>query len=171
MLCEVDDQLAELSIKPPSIVIVPIGVGSFAHAVIAHYKRTGSPVTKIVAVEGESAPCLQTSLRKGQIFPIETTDTIMNGMNCGTVSTISWPVLKLGVDVSITVSDIESHEAIGMLRSEGVIAGPCGAAQYAALRKLITKHNDVLDLKQDSAVLLFCTEGGREYVVPVVRNK
>ena len=92
----------------------------------------------------------------------------MNGMNCGTVSYTAWPVLRDGVDVSITVSDRDVHEDVEYLKGEGVHVGPCGAATLSALRELCGRREEKerVGLDERSVVVLFSTEGAREYVVP-----
>ena len=89
-------------------------------------------------------------------------------MNCGTTSDIAWPMLREGVTLSTTVTDREAHEAVLELKSQrdGTIdPGPCGAAPFAALKKIITDGplGDISKLD----VVCFCTEGAREYVVPI----
>jgi len=86
-------------------------------------------------------------------------------MNCGTVSTNCWPSLKSGVYASVIVTDLEAHHSVQYLQDHGVNAGPCGAAPIAALRKM--HERGILKEDSDSVVVLFSTEGNREYVVPV----
>ncbi|KAK8183565.1 tryptophan synthase beta subunit-like PLP-dependent enzyme [Phyllosticta capitalensis] len=175
MLNETDRQLAALlPDRPiPACAIASVGVGSWAHAVTAHYKSkekksdsTGG--CSVVAVEPTTAACLQTSLRAGHIVPIRTSNTIMCGMNCGTVSSLAWPVLRDGVDTSVVVSDHESHIATRDLHDLGVACGPCGAAPLAALRRLCRDEQaaKTLGLGEDAVVVLFSTEGARPYEVP-----
>lgn len=164
MLTETDRQLQDIVGEPATHVFASVGVGSWAQAVTVHYKSKRDRAT-VVAVEPESAACLQESLKAGQITPIKTEDTIMNGMNCGTVSYIAWDVLRKGVDLCITVSDPEAHHAVQYLDAHEVHCGPCGAAPLAALRKL-SKCAERVGLNTDSVVILFSTEGAREYEVP-----
>lgn len=86
-------------------------------------------------------------------------------MNCGTVSTNCWPSLKTGVHASVIVNDLEAHRSVQYLQDHGVNAGPCGAAPLAALRKL--HKRGFLQTGPEQVVVLFSTEGMREYVVPV----
>ncbi|KAF1963352.1 tryptophan synthase beta subunit-like PLP-dependent enzyme [Byssothecium circinans] len=165
MLIETDQQLRELGIGPVTHAIASVGVGSWAQAVAMHYKSK-TPPAYVAAVEPETAACLQTSLKAGKIVPIETGYTIMNGMNCGTVSYTAWnTALKDGVDACIEVSDLHAHRDLQYLHSCGVKNGPCGAAPLSALRKLVKEGE--LKLSEESVVILFSTEGAREYVVPV----
>ena len=51
----------------------------------------------------------------------------MAGLNCGTVSSIAWPVLREGVDFSIAIDDASAHRAVQRIESLGLRPGPCGA--------------------------------------------
>jgi diaminopropionate ammonia-lyase len=163
MLMEVDQQVQEATGKAVTLAVASVGVGSWAHSVVAHFKSK-EPPSYVATVEPTEAACLNTSLNAGKIVPIQTGDTIMNGMNCGTVSTIAWPFLRDGVDANVVISDVEAHEAVLYLGDHGVKGGPCGAAPLVALRKL--KNEGDLHLGPNSVVVLFCTEGAREYLVP-----
>ncbi|KAF7548722.1 hypothetical protein G7Z17_g6890 [Cylindrodendrum hubeiense] len=162
MLREVDQQLAE---KRADLVIAPVGVGSFAQAAVSHFRRQGSS-TAVMVVEPDTAACVWKSLQRGELTPEKTTPTIMAGLECGTPSTIAWPLLKEGVEASVTVSDYESHEASRYLASLGHSAGPCGSAPLAALRRLTASDKLALGLNENSIVVLLCTERGREYPIP-----
>ena len=162
MLSETDRQVsAQTCGRTANLVFVSVGVGSWAHAAVAHY-RSQDANTKIVTVEPNTAACFKESLHNDTLAPIETGETIMNGMNCGTSSLIAWPVLKDGTYAATTVTDIESHECVEFLRSQDVNAGPCGAATLASLRKL----RGETEYSKDTIVVLFSTEGRREYEVP-----
>ncbi|KAI4751341.1 tryptophan synthase beta subunit-like PLP-dependent enzyme [Aureobasidium sp. EXF-3400] len=163
MHAEVDRQLEESCGKRPSLCIASVGVGSWAQSVVSHYTGRDS-ITKVVTVESEAAPCLMESLHVGNIVPVETGTTIMDGMNCGTVSNNCWSSLKSGVYASVIVNDLEAHRSVEYLQDHGVNAGPCGAAPLAALRKLYKRG--LLQKDPDTVVVLFSTEGNREYVVP-----
>ncbi|KAI1620725.1 tryptophan synthase beta subunit-like PLP-dependent enzyme [Exophiala viscosa] len=164
LLVEAEQQLAAQGLKATAMV-TPIGVGSLGHAVVAHCKSDGREVA-VVTVEPETAACLHQNLKAGKWTTIETSATIMNGMNCGTVSPISWSVFQNGVDASVTVSDLECHHAVQYLHANGVNAGPCGGASLAALRKVLTPDDTSLDLGVDAVLVLLSTEGARGYIVP-----
>ncbi|KAG9686938.1 tryptophan synthase beta subunit-like PLP-dependent enzyme, partial [Aureobasidium melanogenum] len=163
MHAEVDRQLEEACGKQPSLCIASVGVGSWAQSVVTHYTGHGSD-TRVVTVESEAAPCLMEILHNKKIVPVETGSTIMDGMNCGTVSTNCWPSLKSGVYASVIVNDLEAHHNVLYLQDHGVNAGPCGAAPLAALRKL--HERGMLQEDHDAVVVLFSTEGHRGYILP-----
>jgi diaminopropionate ammonia-lyase len=62
----------------------------------------------------------------------------MNGLNCGTPSSIAWPYLRDGLDAAIAVTDADAQDAVAALSSAGVSAGPSGAAGLAGLRAALT---------------------------------
>lgn len=168
MLDESEDQVLEhTGGKPATHAIVPVGAGSIAQAVAQHFKAASRPAgtAKVISVESTMAPSLKASLEAGGIVTIPTDDTIMYGLNCGTVSTIAWPVLRNGVDACVLVTDTESDTAVQELKGLGMEAGPCGAATLAALRRAIQEKREELGLNESSVVLLHCTEGPREYEV------
>jgi threonine dehydratase len=146
-------------------MLVPVGVGSLANAVVSHFKRKGRTAdTRILAFEPDTAPCLWKSLTYGRSIALDTTPTIMAGMDCGAISSISWSTLQCGIDASLTVSDYETHLAVDYLRERfGISSGPCGAATLAALLRLRPEDKSSLGLGQDSTILLLNTEGGRAY--------
>ena len=164
MLNEIETQLAELGTKV-NLLLTPVGVGSLAQAVVCFGKSYDRNIT-IVTVEPDTAACLQASLMKGGPVSIDTSSTIMEGMNCGTVSLASWNYLHRLVDVSLTVSCHESHQAVQDLASWSVDSGPCGAASLAALRRLSQSEQGRLLLPKDAVVVLLSTEGSRPYEIP-----
>lgn len=174
MLYEIDSQLGG---QVPSIVVAPVGVGSLAQAIVTHYKTPNSAIpnsnlnstqTAVLTVEPHSAASLHQSLKAGTSLTITTSSTIMTGLECGTISTAAWPILKEGVDASVTVGDVEVHDAILELERYSVGAGPCGAASLAGLRLVAggERARKSLGLGGESVVVLICTEGRRPYLVP-----
>ncbi|KAI0423311.1 tryptophan synthase beta subunit-like PLP-dependent enzyme [Xylaria grammica] len=163
MMLEIDEQMGEESVD---LVIAPVGVGSFAQAVVSHYKGKEAP-TAVLTVEPDTAACFYKSLRKGEIVVEHSSPTVMAGLDCGTVSSIAWPILQEGVDAALTVSDYEAHQASVHLKNHGISSAPCGAATLAALRRLSESEKATLGLNSNSSVLLLSTEGARDYVMPL----
>ena len=153
---ELEEQIGPLC--DDDVVVVPIGVGSLAHSAVLNLKsRVDLP--RIVAVEPENAPCLNTSLHAGMLQSVDTRFTIMTGMNCGTVSYTAWHDLNKGVDISLLVTDTQAHEAAEYLKGVQINAGPCGAATVAAARLLV--ENGLVS--GHSRLILLNTEGWRPY--------
>ena len=166
MLTETDRQVASLTGgQRPNTLFVSVGVGSWAHSVVAHYKAADTS-NQIISVEPETAACLKESLHVNKLTSVKTGETIMAGMNCGTPSLIAWPVLRGGMHAAATVTDLEAHRDVEYLKKEGVNAGPCGAATLAAVRKYAGTVDAQARAKM--VVVLFSTEGWRQYDVPEV---
>ncbi|MFJ4525523.1 pyridoxal-phosphate dependent enzyme [Streptomyces sp. NPDC088810] len=165
-LCaETDEQVAAAGAAPPGLVAVPVGVGSLAQAVVTHYcSRTTTPGPALLSVEPESAACLLASLARDAPVDVGTGETTMAGLNCGTLSSTAWPVLRAGLDAAVTVTDTDSARASRDLAALGVSSGPCGAAALAGVRALLTgdgagERRERLGLGPDSVAVLLSTEG------------
>ena len=157
MLEEVDEQIG----AAPDIVAVPVGVGSLAQAVISHYRRPGSPRPSVLSVEPDSAACALASMVAGAPVTVTTRETVMAGLNCGTVSTSAWPVLQAGCDAAVAVTDAEALRAVGDLGRHGVSSGPSGAATLAGLRAALAapERRDALELHSRATIVALSTEG------------
>jgi diaminopropionate ammonia-lyase len=177
LFAEIDAQLAAAGATPfgsarAGLISVPVGVGSLAQAAVAHYRRSGLPREErpvLLSVEPDTAACVLRSLVSGGLASVPTAATVMNGLNCGTPSSIAWPYLRDGLDAAIAVTDADAREAVAALSSAGVTAGPSGAAGFAGLRAALTgagassRRRDLgLDAGGPPVVVCLSTEGPLE---------
>jgi diaminopropionate ammonia-lyase len=154
IFAEADAQLAE----PPDVVVVPMGVGALAAATVRHYASAAT----IAVVEPLSAACGFASAVAGQ--PVEVPpphDSIMAGLNCGTVSIVAWPAVATGADVFVAIDDAAAEQAMRDLADLGIVAGETGAASLAGLHALVVAGEPDV---RDRRVLLLCTEGATDPV-------
>ncbi len=165
LFAEVDAQLADAGLEAPDLVVVPAGVGSLAQAATMHYRSRPDPAaTALVTVEPEAAAGVLASLQAGTLVTVPTRATTMAGLNCGTPSSLAWPVLQAGVDGAVTVSDADAAAEAEPLRAGGVDAGPCGWAALAGARAVLTgpgatERRGELGVGPSGTVLLVVTEG------------
>lgn len=166
LFAEIDAQVDEVMAgRRADLVIVPTGVGSLLQAALAHHRHDASgQSTRVVAVEPDSAACVAESLRAGVAVSVPTGETSMAGLNCGTPSSLAWPLIAAGLDGAVSVDDSASALAARDLAAAGVLAGPCGAAPLAGLRVLLEgdqgrARREELTLGPDSVVVLLVTEG------------
>lgn len=168
LVAEVDDQVDDLGLAGVDLTVVPTGVGSLAQAVVTWNRsrppRPGGRHRAVVAAEPETAACVVASLRADRPVSVATAATVMAGLNCGTPSTLAWPVLRRGLDGAIAVTDGAATAAVADLGAVGIDAGPSGAASLAAARALLhgpgaTGRRDHLALPADAVVVLLSTEG------------
>jgi diaminopropionate ammonia-lyase len=152
IFAEADAQLA----APPDVVVVPMGVGALAAATVRHYAANAT----IAVVEPLSAACGFASAVAGH--PVEVPpphNSIMAGLNCGTVSIVAWPAVASGTDVFVAIDDPAAERAMRDLAGLGVVAGETGAASLAGLRALV--EADAADVR-GRRVLVLCTEGATD---------
>ena len=160
MFAEIDEQLREAGTDRIDLVVAPSGVGSFAQAVVAHYRST-EHTPAVLSVEPDTASSVTTSLCAGRPTSVTTADTVMTGLNCGTVSEIAWPILQAGMDASVTVTDTEALTAVHELARLNVDSGPCGASTLAGARVVLTNpdRRAALGITEDAVIVLLSTEG------------
>jgi diaminopropionate ammonia-lyase len=163
LLAELDRQFGQRDLAGPDLVCVPVGVGSLAQAVVTHY-RSGGRTPAVLAVEPETAAGVLASLRARTRRSVPTASTVMAGLNCGTPSSLAWPVLAGGLDAAIAVPDHLARQAGADLARLGVRSGPSGAASLAGARAALTgpgsrQRRAGLVVTGSSVLLLLSTEG------------
>ncbi len=162
LFTEIDEQLAAAGVTAPDLFVVPAGVGSITQAAVAHYRASGrAHRTSLLNVEPVSAPCVLASLASGERVSVETSDTIMAGLNCNSVSTLAWPYLMHGLDAAVAITDDEDRKAMHDLRALGIDAGSCGAACLAGARAALVgdaARREHLRIDEASVVVLLVTE-------------
>ena len=162
---EIEDELEKQNKQKPTHVVVQIGVGSLAAAVVRHYRRKELPQPPvIIGVEPKGSDCVLASVKAGRMVRLQGEQhSIMAGLNCGTASTISLPILQKGVRCFLAIEDERAKEAVRSFAGEGVISGETGAAGLAGLIELCSQDNETarreLGLDANSRVLLISTEG------------
>lgn len=156
---EIDEQLDDAGAGEPTVVLVPVGVGAFAAAVVTRFRRPGSGTTRIVAVEPTESACVLASAQAGEVTTIAgEQNSIMAGLNCGTPSPVAWPLVSAGIDCFVTATDDDARRAMRGFADVGIVAGESGAASLAGAIQLA----DAAALRSDDRVLLLSTEGATD---------
>jgi diaminopropionate ammonia-lyase len=163
LFAELDTQLAGVH---PTLVAVPVGVGSLLQAAVTHYRsHAGRGDVAVLAVEPDTAACLLASLRAGRPVTVPTASTIMAGLNCGTISSTAWPCFSGGLDAAVAVTDDAARRAATDLAAAGISSGPSGAASLAGTRAALTgpgsaDRRAAVNVDADSVIVLLSTEAG-----------
>lgn len=171
---EIDEQLAATGGPAPSLVAVQAGVGSLLHAAVNHYRSRPDQPTMMAVEPVESDP-LFASIGTEAGRPARSAgrqDSIMAGLNCGSVSLTAWPTVRRGVDLFMTVSDRFAAAAMRRLaRPSGgdpaVVAGESGGAGLAGVLALLEapglgSAREFLRLGPDTRLLVLNTEGATD---------
>jgi diaminopropionate ammonia-lyase len=155
----------------PTHVLVQGGVGGLAAGICSYlWEKHGAGRPRYVVVEPDKADCLYRSAVAGKPTPAQgALDTIMAGLACGEVSTLAWRILDAGADAFMTIDDAAAADCMRLL-ADGrfgdapVIAGESAVAGLAGLLLAASDREARrrLDLRPDSAVLVFGTEGATD---------
>lgn len=170
MVYEAVRQLDEVR---PTHVFLQAGVGSMAGAAaafLANYYGADRPV--ITVVEPHAADCVyQTALHwDGALHPAKgNMQTIMAGLACGEVCSLSWELLKECADCFITIPDAAAAREMRILGNPmagdpRIVSGESGASTTGAVAELLqnpacSQLRRKLGLDQNSRILCFSTEG------------
>ncbi len=128
-----------------------------------------------ISVEPHSANCLFRSIQSAKRISVNSDEsTAMAGLDCGTVSTEAWKILRYGIYGSLSISDSLMEEAVRVLAhplmdDTPIKSGESGASPLAALIGLLksTEHDDfirAIKLNHRSNILLINTEGDTDSV-------
>lgn len=173
MAAEALEQLREIGIERPSHVFVQAGVGSLAGAVQGYLAATLKEARpKTVIVEADRADCLFRSAEAGDGKPrVVSGDlaTIMAGLACGEPNVQAWNILRDYSEMFVSCPDWVAARGMRMLgnplgNDPRIISGESGAVTAGLLSALmlderLREAREVLQLNEDSNVLLFSTEG------------
>ena len=169
MLWEIDDELRRRNEEWPDLVVVQVGVGAFAAAVVRHCRRSGAPPRqRLVGVEPAGADCLLESVAAGRIVSVPGPhDSIMASLNCGRPSLVAWPTVSRGIDLLVSVDDEPAREAMRLAAGSGIVSGETGAAGLGGLLELLRAEEGeearrALGVSGETRVLLFNCEGATD---------
>jgi diaminopropionate ammonia-lyase len=165
------DEALEQTSAVPSHIFVQGGVGGLAAGVCSYlWERYGTRRPYFVVVEPEKADCFYRSAVAGRPTPAEgTLDTIMAGLACGEVSPLAWRVLETGAGAFMTIDDEAAADCMRLLADgrfgdDAIVAGESAVAGLAGfiLASADADARARLDLRPDSRVLVFGTEGATD---------
>jgi diaminopropionate ammonia-lyase len=174
MAAEADEQLHLYGEDRPTHVFVQAGVGALAGAVQGYYANTYGaecPITTIV--EASAADCVYRSALAHERVRVEgEMRTMMAGLACGEVCSLSWDVLKAKASFFVSAPDWVTARGMRVLAAplrgdESVISGESGAVGLGLVSAVLTDpiYADLraaLNLDEHSVVMCFSTEGNTD---------
>lgn len=152
------------------VLLLQSGVGSWAASIMTYILKEWEDPPFFIGVEPHSANCLFESIKAGYRLSVENElKTSMAGLDCGSISTLAWKILKNGLTGAISISDKLSEEAMKILAKpiSGdpiIISGESGASALGALIGLCKTSKfrgfkEKIHLNEFSKVLVINTEG------------
>jgi diaminopropionate ammonia-lyase len=158
MFAEATEQLHGVR---PDVALIPIGVGSLATAAARHWP---SETPRLVGFEPADAACALRSIEAGVPVPVPGPhESIMAGLNCGTLALHAWPALRSRFDAFCSIGDELAEEGMRLLAELGIPPGEVsGGAVGCALALARDDDDDTrrhLGITRDSSLLLVLTEG------------
>lgn len=176
LFAEVQEQLAGHGVARPTHIFLQAGVGAFAAAAIAFYKKQfgdAAPISLIV--EPRTAGCLYHSVEVADGQPHTVggdLQTVMAGLACGEPSPVAWQLLRDCADYVATVPDYVAARGMRMygvpLKGDPfVVSGESGAVTLGALAYIMKYEGaaplrERLGLDERAQVLLVNTEGNTD---------
>ena len=114
-------------------ICVPIGGGGLAAGVLVAVKQT-RPDVRIVGVQSDAFPAMQTSLRKGSLCTDGGGKTIADGISVKTPGSAPFAIIRNMIDEISLVSDNEIIKTMFLLMERSkIVVEPAGAACLAYL--------------------------------------
>ncbi|MBD0726113.1 threonine dehydratase [Flavobacterium sp. L1I52] len=119
--------------KPIDYVFVPIGGGGLASGLSEVFKHL-SPQTKIIGVEPEGAPSMQTSIANNKVTVLDNIDKFVDGAAVKQVGKLTFDICKKSLSDIILVPEGKVCTSILRLyNEEAMVVEPAGALAIAAL--------------------------------------
>src|SRR4051812_8834002 len=143
----------------PDVALIPIGVGSLAVAAAAHWPGERP---RLVGLEPDTAACALESIRAGEPVTVPGPhESIMAGLNAGTLSDLAWPVLRDRFDSFCAIDDGWAEEGMRQLAAIGIKAGEVSGGTVGAALAICGEDGarQALAIDGDSTLFLLLTEG------------
>lgn len=118
---------------PVDLLLLPVGGGGLAAGVSSYFKQV-SPATRIVGLEPEGAPSMQTSLQAGKRVTLEHIDKFVDGAAVKSVGELTFQICRHTLDEMVTVPEGKVCTTIlSLYNEEAMVVEPAGALSIAAL--------------------------------------
>ncbi len=117
----------------PDVVIVPVGGGGLISGVAASLKLS-NPAVRVIGVEPVGAPGMTNALAAGESQPLETVDTVADGLAAPFAGDHCLRHVQAFVDEVVLVNDDKIAQAMRLIMERcKLVVEPAAAASFAAL--------------------------------------
>ena len=120
-------------VKDMTHVVVPLGGGGLISGIAVAVKGL-HPSVHVIGVEAAAAPAAYRSREMGEVTPIESTETIADGIAVQRIGDLTFPLIEELVDDIVIVEEEEIARAVLLLlEHERTVVEGAGATPVAAL--------------------------------------
>lgn len=120
---------------PLDYLFVPVGGGGLA-AGVGSLMKEFSPKTRIIGVEPDGAPSLQTSLREGKNITLDTIDKFVDGASVKRVGDRNFRICQKVIDEVVTVDEgLICETILDLYNRDAIVVEPAGGLSIAGLSK------------------------------------
>lgn len=128
-------EILEQSNEPIDYVFVPVGGGGLASGVSTVFKIL-SPKTKVIGVEPEGAPSMQTAINENENIKLASIDKFVDGAAVQQVGNLTYKICKENLHDMITVPEGKVCQTIlDMYNKDAIVVEPAGALTLSALEQ------------------------------------
>lgn len=126
-------EILEQSNEPIDYVFAPLGGGGLLAGISSMFKEL-SPGTKIIGIEPEGAPSMQTSLKEGKVVELDHIERFVDGASVQKVGARNFAICKENLDEMITVPEGKICQTIlDLYNQDAMVVEPAGAMAISAL--------------------------------------
>ena len=168
---QMNEVTGQIKDKKIDLIFLQTGVGSWAASIINYILNNWDYCPLFYSVEPFSANCLAESIKSKKRVKVNKKETTsMAGLDCGTVSTLAWQILKTSISSSISIDDSFTEEAMRVfsnpIKEDSIIvageSGASGLGALIALKRLNKFYNN--SLNENSNILIINTEGDTDKI-------
>lgn len=128
-------EILEQSNEPIDYVFVPVGGGGLASGVSTVFKIL-SPKTKVIGVEPEGAPSMQTAINENENIKLTSIDKFVDGAAVQQVGNLTYKICKENLHDMVTVPEGKVCQTIlDMYNKDAIVVEPAGALTLSALEQ------------------------------------
>ncbi|WP_026915639.1 threonine ammonia-lyase IlvA [Christiangramia portivictoriae] len=126
-------EILKQSDEPIDYVFAPLGGGGLLAGISSMFKKL-SPGTKIIGIEPEGAPSMQTSLKEGKVVELDHIERFVDGASVQKVGARNFAICKENLDEMITVPEGKICQTIlDLYNQDAMVVEPAGAMAISAL--------------------------------------
>ena len=140
----------------PTHIFLQAGVGGLAGAFAAYARKAWGDGPKIIVVEPDAAPALQSSIAQGKCVFADGPDSVMGRLDCKEPSLIALNGLARDADLFLTLCDVEVEDHLASMAEHGFATTASGGAGLAAVMQ--SSVRDACGIDESSSVLCVISE-------------